>query len=96
MNYLNYAIRCLKNKGIIHLYLFCEEDKINKQKKKIEVMDLAALGTSPDEVGCDSPKSEVIEFMPTEARKGGQKFEGEPAEITAQVANLLANEANVL
>jgi electron transfer flavoprotein beta subunit len=66
------------------------------KKKKIEVMDLAALGTSSDEVGCDRPKSEVLEFMPTEARKGGQKFEGEPAEITAQVVNLLANEANVL
>ena len=65
------------------------------KKKKIEVMDLAALGTSADEIGCDNPKSEVVEFMPTEARKGGQKFEGEPAEITAQVVNLLANEANL-
>ena len=65
------------------------------KKKKINVMDLAALGTSPEEVGAASPKSEVVEFMETESRQGGQKFEGEPAEITAQVVGLLANEAKV-
>jgi len=65
------------------------------KKKKIEVMDLAGLGTSPDEIGSAAPKSEIVEFMPTETRKGGQKFEGEPADITAQVVGLLANEANV-
>ena len=65
------------------------------KKKKINVMDLAALGTSPEEVGAASPKSEVVEFMETESRQGGQKFEGDPAEITAQVVGLLANEAKV-
>ena len=65
------------------------------KKKKIEVMDLAALGTSADEIGCSAPKSEVIEFMESEKRSGGRKFEGEPAEITAQVVELLANEAKV-
>jgi electron transfer flavoprotein beta subunit len=34
--------------------------------------------------------------MPTEKRKGGQKFEGEPAEVTAKVVDLLVNEAKVL
>ncbi len=66
------------------------------KKKKIEVMDLAALGTSPDEIGSDTPKSEIIEFMKSETRQAGQKFEGDAAEITAQVVDLLANEAKVL
>jgi len=66
------------------------------KKKKIEVMDLAGLGTSADEVGSAAPKSEVVEFMPTEARKGGQKFEGDAAEVTAKVVDLLMNESKVL
>ena len=66
------------------------------KKKAIDVMDLAALGTSHDEVGGDTPKSEIVEFIAPEKREGGQKFEGDAAEITAQVVNLLANEAKVL
>ena len=66
------------------------------KKKKIEVMDLAALGTSQDEVGSSALKSEIVEFMASKTRKAGQKFEGDAAEITAQVVNLLANEAKVL
>jgi len=66
------------------------------KKKGIEQMDLAGLGTSADEVGAGAPKSEVVEFMAVEKRKGGQKFEGEAAEITAKVVDLLANEAKVL
>ncbi len=66
------------------------------KKKKINVMDLAALGTSLDEIGGTIPKSEIAEFMTSETRKAGQKFEGDAAEITSQVVNLLANEAKVL
>lgn len=66
------------------------------KKKKIEVLDLAALGTSYEELSSVGPKSEVVEFIVTEKRKGGQKFEGDAAEITAKVVDLLANEANVL
>ena len=66
------------------------------KKKKIEVMDLAALGTSYDEVGGATPKSEITEFMKSKTRESGQKFEGEPAEITAKVVDLLVNEAKVL
>jgi len=66
------------------------------KKKKIEVMDLTALGISADDIGAAAPKSEIVEFMASKSRKGGQKFEGEPAEITAQVVDLLANEAKVL
>jgi electron transfer flavoprotein beta subunit len=66
------------------------------KKKAIDVMDLAALGTSPDEVGGATPKSEIVEFMASESREAGQKFEGDAAEITAQVVDLLANEAKIL
>jgi len=65
------------------------------KKKKIDVMDLAALGTSNGDVGGATPKSEIAEFIASESRKGGQKFEGDAAEITAQVVGLLANEAKV-
>ena len=66
------------------------------KKKKINIMDLSALGTSADEVGSAAPKSEIAEFMTSKTRQAGQKFEGDAAEITAKVVNLLANEAKVL
>jgi electron transfer flavoprotein beta subunit len=66
------------------------------KKKKIDVMDLAALGTSIDEIGSAEPKSEVVEFIASKSRTGGQKFEGDAAEITAQVVDLLVSEAKVL
>jgi len=65
------------------------------KKKKIQVMDLEALGTSYDEVGGGSLKSEVVAFMESEKRQGGQKFEGDAAQITAKVVSLLATEAKV-
>ncbi len=64
------------------------------KKKKIQTMDLAELGITPDEVG--AAKSEIAEFMKSETRQAGQKFEGDAAEITAQVVALLASEAKVL
>lgn len=66
------------------------------KKKKIEVMDLAALGTSLEEVGGTALKSQIAEFITSEKRQAGQKFEGDAADITAQVVGLLANEAKVL
>ena len=66
------------------------------KKKPISKMDLAGLGTSGGEVGAESPKSEVVEFIATQKRKAGKKYEGNAAEITAQVVGLLASEANVL
>ena len=45
--------------------------------------------------GCATPKSEIAEFLKSDTRQGGQKFEGDAAEITAQVVDLLANEAKV-
>jgi electron transfer flavoprotein beta subunit len=66
------------------------------KKKKIEVLDLAALGTSYDDVGGAAQKSEIVEFMRSQTRKAGQKFEGDAAEITAKVVALLADEAKVI
>ena len=66
------------------------------KKKKISVMDLAGLGTSWDEVGGNSPKSEVTKFLKSDTRQAGQKFEGDAAEITAKVVDLLANEAKAI
>jgi len=66
------------------------------KKKSIDVKDLAGLGTSLDEVGGTAPKSEVVEFMASETRMAGQKYEGDAAEITARVVDLLANEAKVI
>lgn len=66
------------------------------KKKKIAVMDLAALGTSVEAVGGGSPPSEIAAFMASKTRQAGQKFEGDAAEITATVVGLLAQEAKVL
>ena len=66
------------------------------KKKKITVMDLAALGTSAEELGVGSPPSEIVEFMASKTRQAGQKFEGDAAQITAKVVGLLAEEAKVL
>lgn len=65
------------------------------KKKGITKMDLAALGTSADEVGTAAPRSEVSEYMASQKRKGGRKFEGDAADVTAQVVQLLATEARV-
>ena len=62
------------------------------KKKKIEGMDLAALGTSLEEVGGAAPTSEIAEYMKSETRQAGQKFEGDAAEITTRVVGLLASE----
>ncbi len=65
------------------------------KKKKIEGMDLAGLGTSFEEVGGAAPTSEIAEYMKSETRQAGQKFEGDATEITTQVVGLLASEAKV-
>ena len=66
------------------------------KKKPIDVLDLSALGTSIAETRGSAPQSEILEFTAPEARKAGRKFEGDAAEITAQVVGLLRNEAKVL
>jgi len=66
------------------------------KKKKIDVMDLAALGTNFAEVGGASPQSEIVEFRKSKTRQAGQKFEGDVAAITPRVVALLSSEAKVL
>jgi len=66
------------------------------KKKPIARMDLSALGISVEDIGGDTPKSEVVEFIESKKRKAGQKFEGDAADITAKVVGLLANEAKVI
>ena len=66
------------------------------KKKKIDVMDLAALGASLAEVGGSDNRSQILEFSRSQAREAGKKYEGDAAQITAQVVDLLVNEAKVL
>ncbi len=66
------------------------------KKKNIDVLDLSGIGTTIDEIGANTPNSELVEYLAPEARKAGRKFEGKAAEITAQVVDLLVNEAKVL
>lgn len=64
------------------------------KKKKIEDLDLAALGLSAADTRAS--KTKIIEFQAPQSRAAGQKFEGDITEITTQVVNLLATEAKVL
>jgi len=66
------------------------------KKKPITQMDLSALGISIDDIGGNTPDSEVVEFIESKKRKAGQKFEGDAADITAKVVGLLASEAKVI
>ncbi len=34
-NYIQYAINCLKDNGMIHLYFFCEEENLEKKKEEL-------------------------------------------------------------
>ncbi len=65
------------------------------KKKSIDVMDLAALGMSADDVA-GSAASGVAAYIKPEGRSAGRKFEGDAADVTAQVVALLHNEARVL
>ncbi|MGK0289212.1 MAG: electron transfer flavoprotein beta subunit [bacterium] len=66
------------------------------KKKKIEKLDAAALGLSADEIGVTGTRTAVLSLEEPAARKAGQKFEGDAAEITATVVKLLSDEAKVL
>ncbi len=66
------------------------------KKMAIETLNLAKLGTTPEAVGCNAPKSRILQFIAPEIRKGGRKFEGDPAAVTAEVVQLLVNEAKAL
>ncbi|PCI23890.1 MAG: electron transfer flavoprotein subunit beta [SAR324 cluster bacterium] len=63
------------------------------KKKKIKNLDLSDLGLSADDMAAS--KTKVLEYQAPQSRGAGQKFEGDAAEITSQVVNLLATEAKV-
>ena len=65
------------------------------KKKPMEVLTLAALGIDPGQVGAAGAGIEIVEFSPPPQRAAGQKFEGDPEEITRKVVELLANEAKI-
>ena len=68
---------------------------MSAKKKPMERLTLADLGLAAGEVGAAGARIEVTEFMPPPGRAAGQKFEGDPVEITRQVMALLANEAKI-
>jgi electron transfer flavoprotein beta subunit len=65
------------------------------KKKPMEALTLAGLGVDPGAVGRAGARVGIAEFMPPRARKAGQRFEGDPAEITRKVVYLLVNEAKI-
>jgi electron transfer flavoprotein beta subunit len=65
------------------------------KKKPMETLGLSALGIDPASVGASGARVGVVEFLPPKGRKAGQKFDGDPVEITRKVVDLLVNEAKV-
>ncbi|MBI3992370.1 MAG: electron transfer flavoprotein subunit beta/FixA family protein [Candidatus Lambdaproteobacteria bacterium] len=65
------------------------------KKKPMEVLKVADLGLSAGDVGSAGARIQVVEYLPPPARSAGKKFEGDEAETTAQVMNLLTNEAKI-
>jgi electron transfer flavoprotein beta subunit len=65
------------------------------KKKPFDTLTLADLGVDPGSVGAAGAKVAVTEFLPPKGRKAGQKFDGDAAEITRKVVDLLVNEAKV-
>ena len=64
------------------------------RKKPIETLTLDGAGIAADKVGADASFTKVLRLEPPQARSAGQKFEGDEAETTKQVLELL-NEAQI-
>ena len=65
------------------------------KKKPFEALKLADLGVNPGDAGVAGARVQVVEVTPPAGRAAGKKFDGDPAEITKQVVDLLANEAKI-
>jgi electron transfer flavoprotein beta subunit len=63
------------------------------KKKPIKEINLATLGISADEVGQKGSKLKTMNYSLPPERKAGQKVEGEPKEIVAQLVAWLHTEA---
>lgn len=65
------------------------------KKKPLETLTLSDLGMDPGQAGAAGARVELVEVLPPPERAAGQKFEGDEAEITKQVVELLANKAKI-
>lgn len=63
------------------------------KRKPVDSISLGELGLDESEL---VPTTQITSYEPVPARAAGKKFEGEPEEVAAQVAQLLDTEANVL
>lgn len=66
------------------------------KKKKLDVVNLGALGVAAGEVGAAGAKSEIAAMSMPPERKAGQVFQGEAEEIVPKVVQLLRSEAKVV
>lgn len=65
------------------------------KKKEIKVMDIAALGLSPDEVGETGARVKIEEVFLPKPRQAGAVIEGEPAETVEKLVKFLRQEAKL-
>ena len=66
------------------------------KRKPMEEKDGAALGIDPAQAGASGAQVVVTEMTLPPERQAGKRFEGEPAETAAEVAQLLRSEAKVI
>lgn len=66
------------------------------RKKEIKVLDLAALGLSPDQVGEKGAKVRIDSLSLPQPRQAGTVIEGEPQEAVQKLVQYLREEAKLL
>jgi len=66
------------------------------KKKEIKVVDAAALGISPDEVGEKGARENILALTLPPERQAGKVIPGEPAEAVKELVKLLKEEAKAL
>ena len=66
------------------------------KKKEIKILDANALGISPDEVGKNVSRINVIKLSYPPVRKKGKILQGDSKNLTKELAHLLRNEAKVI
>jgi electron transfer flavoprotein beta subunit len=66
------------------------------KKKAIETKTLADLELTLEQIDMQPVRTEILEYQAPSVRQAGKKFEGDAAEITAKVVQLLSNEAKVI
>jgi electron transfer flavoprotein beta subunit len=66
------------------------------KKKEIKVMDAVSLGLSPDEIGEQGAKEEILSLSLPPERQAGKIIPGEPADSVKELVRLLQEEAKAL